>query len=141
MNTTFSVLFKYEFGKLFPKKRAGGRTDILGRILSLLITLAVAAAFVLLLYTVADGYTEIKVNKVSDPIARGLELLNFCYAAIFLSITPLPKTWAKSLTRRKNLLAILGVPLERRAISKAPSLSISIPKIPALLVTMEASSW
>ncbi len=85
MKTTFSVLFKYELKKLFPKKRAGGRGDIFGRILSSLITLTVAAAFVFLLYTVAKGYMEIKINKQSDPLARGLELLNFCYAAILVA--------------------------------------------------------
>lgn len=87
MNTTFSVLFRYEFKKLFPKKRAGGKSDIFGRILSALITLLVAAAFVFLLYTVAKGYMEIKVNKQSDPMARGLELLNFCYTAILVAIS------------------------------------------------------
>ncbi len=87
MKTNFSVFFKYEFKKLFPKKRAGGKGDIFGLILSALITLTVAAAFVFLLYTVAKGYMEIKVNKQSDPMARGLELLNFCYAAILVAIS------------------------------------------------------
>ena len=41
---------------------------------------------------------------------------------------------------RKSLLAILGVPLEREAISNAPSGSISIPRIDALLVMIRASS-
>ncbi len=87
MKTTFSIFFKYEFGKLFPKKRAGGKGDIFGRILSALITLLVAAAFVFLLYTVAKGYVEIKVNKLSDPVARGLELMNFCYTAILVAMS------------------------------------------------------
>ncbi len=87
MKNGFSIFFTYELKKLFPQKRAGGKADVFGRILSLLITLAVAACFVFLLYTVADGYMEIKVNKISDPQARGLELLNFCYAVIFLAIS------------------------------------------------------
>ncbi len=88
MRTAFSTLFRYELGKLFPKKRGAGRADVFGRVLSVLITLLVAAAFVFLLYTVAKSYVEIKVNKQSDPVARGRELLNVGYAAI-LAVTAL----------------------------------------------------
>lgn len=134
MNTTFSVLFKYEFGKLFPKKRAGGRTDILGRILSLLITLAVAAAFVLLLYTVADGYMEIKVNKVSDPLARGLELLNFCYAAIFLSISLMGlEKMRKRFVKADDRLVLLRLPIK-------PS-TLYLSKMTVLLLESYATSF
>ncbi len=47
---------------------------------------------------------------------------------------------AKSLTRFKSLLVILGVPLERTAISRAPSSSIPILSIAADLFTMSFNS-
>ena len=53
---------------------------------------------------------------------------------------PLDKTCAKSRTRFNIRLAIRGVPLEREAISKAPSGSIGISRMPALLVTIFANS-
>ena len=56
--------------------------------------------------------------------------------AIFKSMVPLPMTWAKSLTLLSSEFAILGVPLERRAISKAASSSIPIFRIAALRLTI-----
>ena len=51
-----------------------------------------------------------------------------------------PSTWAKSRTRRSRRLAARGVPRLRRAISRAPSGSMPMPRMPALRVTMIASS-
>lgn len=55
-------------------------------------------------------------------------------------MTPFPVTWAKSRTRFNSRFAMRGVPREREASSRAPSGSVSIPKIEALLDTMLASS-
>jgi len=53
------------------------------------------------------------------------------YLAISRSIIPFPLTWAKSLTLLNNEFAILGVPLDRPAISLAALSSICILSIPA----------
>ena len=55
-------------------------------------------------------------------------------------MTPPARTWAKSRTRRRRRLAIRGVPLARLAISAAPASSMGTPKMPALRVTIWASS-
>ena len=55
-------------------------------------------------------------------------------------MVPSPFTWAKSRTRRSIRLAMRGVPRDRRAISMAPSGWMGTPRIPALRVTIRASS-
>ena len=60
---------------LFPGSN-GKRFDLLGALTSLIFTLAIAGVFGLLIYSIADGYLEIKVDKVIDPMARAHELMN-----------------------------------------------------------------
>ena len=72
----FRTLFKYERRMLFPRSK---RIDILGGFTSLLFTLAIAGVFGLLIYAIADGYLDIKVDRVGDPVARAYELLNALY--------------------------------------------------------------
>ena len=70
---------------LFPGSQKK-RIDILGGLTSLIFTLAIAGIFGLLIYAIADGYLEIKVDKVIDPMARAHELLNAVYAIIVVAL-------------------------------------------------------
>ena len=81
----FRTLFKYERRMLFPGSR-GKRFDLFGAVTSLLFTLAIAGIFGLLVYSIADGYLDIKINKISDPIARAHELLNAVYTIIMVAL-------------------------------------------------------
>ena len=56
------------------------------------------------------------------------------------SIMPLPRTCAKSRTRRNRRLAMRGVPRERLAIRAAPSGVVATPRMPADRVTICVSS-
>ena len=59
----FRTLFKYERRMLFPGSR-GKRFDFFGALTSLIFTLAIAAIFGVLVYAVAAGYLEIKIDKI-----------------------------------------------------------------------------
>ena len=74
----FRTLFRYERRMLFPGSKSK-RIDILGILTSIIFTLAIAGIFGLLIYAVADGYLDIKVNKVLDPIARAPTLPQAVY--------------------------------------------------------------
>ena len=83
---TFLTLFKYERRSLFPSLRLKRRPDIIGGFLSLAVSLLVIAVFLLLVAAVADSYVTIKLDKVSDPTARSLELLNALYTIAILGL-------------------------------------------------------
>ena len=72
--------------------------------------------------------------------SSSISSLSSAVLAVSSVMTPFDITCAKSRTRFKSRFAIRGVPLERDAISSAPSCSIFIPRIPALLSTICASS-
>ena len=81
----FRTLFKYERRMLFPGSQKK-RIDILGFLTSIIFTLVIAGIFGILVYAVADGYLDIKIDKVSDPIARAHELLNAVYTIIIVAL-------------------------------------------------------
>ena len=60
--------------------------------------------------------------------------------AISMSMVPSPFTSAKSLTRLSRRLEIRGVPRERRAISRAASSPMEVPRMPAVRSTMSLRS-
>ena len=64
----FRTLFKYERRMLFPGSQSK-RIDILGILTSIIFTVIIAGIFGVLVYAIADGYLEIKIDKISDPIA------------------------------------------------------------------------
>ena len=115
----FRTLFKYERRMLFPGSR-GKRFDLFGAITSLLFTLAIAGIFGLLVYSIADGYLDIKINKISDPIARAHELLNAVYTIIMvaLGIMCLEKM-RSTLARSSDIPIFLRLPVKNSTIFRA----------------------
>ena len=89
MRSNFLTLCEYELRKAFgvsgsTKKR---KRDFIGSFLSIAITIGIAVAFVFFLSIIASNYAEVKINKVSDPIARAAEFMNFTYTAIIVALT------------------------------------------------------
>lgn len=117
MSNSFSTLCKYEFRKNKPSRRKGKRVDFLGNLLSAIITLAIAVAFVFFLYTVAESYVEVKIDKVRDPLARSAELLNLFYTGIMaaMSIMCLEKM-RKTLTEKRDREIFLRLPVRPETI-------------------------
>ena len=104
---------------LFPGSR-GKRFDLFGAVTSLLFTLAIAGIFGLLVYSIADGYLDIKINKISDPIARAHELLNAVYTIIMvaLGIMCLEKM-RSTLARSSDIPIFLRLPVKNSTIFRA----------------------
>ena len=115
----FRTLFRYERRMLFPGSQSK-RIDILGILSSIIFTLAIAGIFGLLIYAVADGYLDIKINKVVDPIARAHELINAVYTIIIvaLGIMCLEKM-RSTLTRSSDTPIFLRLPVKNGTIFRA----------------------
>ena len=115
----FRTLFKYERRMLFPGSHSK-RFDLLGALTSLLFTLAIAGVFGLLIYSIADGYLDVKVDKIIDPAARAYELLNAVYAIIIvaLGIMCLEKM-RSTLTRTSDTPIFLRLPVKNGTIFRA----------------------
>ena len=115
----FRTLFKYERRMLFPGSH-GKRFDLLGALTSLIFTLAIAGIFGLLIYYIADGYLEVKVDRVLDPMARAHELLNAVYTIIVvaLGIMCLEKM-RSTLTRTSDTPIFLRLPVKNGTIFRA----------------------
>ena len=104
---------------LFPGSHSK-RFDLLGALTSLLFTLAIAGVFGLLIYSIADGYLDVKVDKIIDPAARAYELLNAVYAIIIvaLGIMCLEKM-RSTLTRTSDTPIFLRLPVKNGTIFRA----------------------
>ena len=115
----FRTLFKYERRMLFPGSQKK-RIDILGFLTSIIFTLVIAGIFGILVYAVADGYLDIKIDKVSDPIARAHELLNAVYTIIIvaLGIMCLEKM-RSTLARSSDIPIFLRLPVKNGTIFRA----------------------
>ena len=83
---SFLTLFKYERNALFPSIKLKRRPDIFGGLLSLGVSLLVVAVFLVLISAVAESYVLIKIDKISDPTARSLELINALYSIIIIGL-------------------------------------------------------
>ena len=120
----FRTLFKYERRMLFPGSQKK-RIDILGGLTSLIFTLAIAGIFGLLIYAIADGYLEIKINKVLDPIARAHALINAVYTIIIvaLGIMCLEKM-RSTLTRSSDTPIFLRLPVKHGTIFRAKFMAL-----------------
>jgi ABC-2 type transport system permease protein len=93
------------------------RFDIVGVFLSAFITLAITAVFIYLISAVADGYAAVKINKLNDPYARSLELLNVIYLFAIGAVALLALEKArKSLTRKEDRYVYLRLPVKPRTI-------------------------
>ncbi len=118
----FRTLFKYERRMLFPNSK---RIDILGAFTSLLFTLAVAGIFGLLVYSIADGYLVLKVEKVSDPIARAHELVNAVYTIIIVALGVMClEKMRSSLTRSSDTPIFLRLPVKSGTIFRAKFMAL-----------------
>ena len=115
----FRTLFKYERRMLFPGSQKK-RIDILGFLTSIIFTLVIAGIFGILIYAVADGYLDIKIDKVSDPVARAHELLNAVYTIIIvaLGIMCLEKM-RSTLARSSDIPIFLRLPVKNGTIFRA----------------------
>lgn len=83
---TFLTLFKHERRSLFPSLRLKRRPDVIGGFLSLCVSLMIIGIFLFLVATVTDSYIVLKLDKISDPAARALELLNALYAIAIVAL-------------------------------------------------------
>ena len=112
----FLTLFKNECRMQFSITRKK-RRDIIGAFLSAFVTLAITAVFIYLISAVAAGYAAVKLNKLNDPYARSLELLNVIYlfAIAAVALLALEKT-RKSLTRKEDRYVYLRLPVKPRTI-------------------------
>ena len=75
----FLTLFKYEFKLQFPFKRKGQKFDFVGSLTSLLISAVIIAVVILLISTIANNYVLVEIDKIPNPTARALELMNVFY--------------------------------------------------------------
>lgn len=96
---TFLILFKHERRSLFPSLSLKKKPDIIGGILSLLVSALVIGIFLFMVSTIAKNYVAVRLNKVSDPIARSAELLTVLYIIIIAAVAVL------CLEKMRNTLA------------------------------------
>ncbi len=84
--SNFLVLFKHELKMLFPilSIKEKKKHDILGTILSIILTLFIAAVVIILVSKIASGYIDVKIKKILDRQSRATELLNVLYLAIII---------------------------------------------------------
>lgn len=121
--SAFLTLFKYELKKQFPislnfKKH---KFDVLGFLLSAIITVAIAGLFIYFLSVVGKSYVAIKINKVLDSKARVYELLNVLYVItlipmIFICLENMRRTLCDKAD--KNVLLPLPVKEQTLFLSK-----------------------
>lgn len=111
----------------FPMKPQKGKIDVLGTVLSVLMVLLIAFAFVILLSAVASNYVLVKMNKVAEPLLRTKELLNLCYCiTIFALVLASLENMRKTLTHKKDRELFLRLPVKQQTIfmSKLATLMI-----------------
>ena len=113
--SSFQTLFKYEFKRQFSLKKV--KTDILGNILSILISLSIIIIFAFLCSNIVFNYTSIKINKIEDPIERSRELLCLFFLGIMavMSILGLEQM-RKSLSYSKDKVILLRLPVKPQTI-------------------------
>lgn len=113
--SSFQTLFKYEFKRQFSLKKV--KTDILGNILSILISLSIIIIFAFLCSNIVFNYTSIKINKIEDPIERSRELLCLFFLGIMavMSILGLEQM-RKSLSSSKDKVILLRLPVKPQTI-------------------------
>ena len=117
MDKSFLTLFKYEFKKQFLFKFKKDKSDIVGSILSTLITLTVIGAFVLFLSVIAKNYVLVKMNKVLDIFGRAYELLNVFYSIILVALIFVGlENMRKTLTDNVDKKIMLRLPVKEETL-------------------------
>ncbi|MBQ9728692.1 MAG: hypothetical protein IJV85_03755 [Clostridia bacterium] len=113
----FWILFKYEWKKSSPFHFKRMKTDIVGNILSALVSLFIVGVVVVLLSTVANNYVAVKIDKVKAPMQRAVELLNACYTIIILFMSgACMEKMRKTLTQKKDKELFLRFPIKPQTI-------------------------
>lgn len=134
----FMILFKHELKTQFPlKPQKGKRIDILGTLLSVLMVFLIAAVFVTLLASVVENYALVKINRVSDPIARTEEMLSVCYLGVIAALTLASlENMRRTLTEQRYKEIFLRMPVKHETIfySKLLTLLISNYALALLLI-------
>ena len=113
----FLMLLKYELKTQLPFQRKKRRADVIGSLLSVLISLSIAVVCVVLISTITQNYVEIKVNKVSAPYTRAREMLNLLYVFIVVAMSVLClERMRKTLTNKEDRNMFLRLPLKQENI-------------------------
>lgn len=115
--STFLTLFKHERRELFPSLRLKKKPDIIGGLLSVLVSALVIGIFLFMISTVAKNYVVLKLNKVSDPTSRSAELLTILYLIAIIAITLLClEKMRKTLATKAGKEIFLRLPISARAL-------------------------
>lgn len=113
----FLVLFKRELKMQFPFRSRKGQHDVLGGLLTGLITLIISGVFIFLFTEIVKSYVAVKLNKVYEPAKRGLELLNACYIlGVIASTIACLEKMRRTLSQKKDKELLLRLPVSVKAI-------------------------
>lgn len=113
----FRVLFKYEFKKQFPISFKKEKKDIVGSVLSFLVTAGIIGMFIYFLSIISKNYIAIKIDKVYDPTSRAYELLNVFYVAILLLMFVLSlENMRKTLVDKTDKQVLLKLPVKEQTL-------------------------
>ena len=115
--STFSTLFKYELRKQFPIRLKKDKADIIGTLLSFLVTAVIIGMFVYFLSVIAKNYVEVKIDKVLDSTSRAYELLNVFYSIILtFMIFVCLENMRKTLTDGTDKKILLRLPVKEQTL-------------------------
>lgn len=113
----YFTFLKHELKFSFPFGKRNEKKDILGNVLSILITLSIILVFIFFVSTLVDNYTSIKVNKIEAPYERASELLNCIYLISIIAIGLLStEKMRKLLTDKKDKNIYLRLPVNPQTI-------------------------
>lgn len=130
--SSFLTLLKYELKMQFSFKKKKN-FDFVGQITSLLISLFIIVIFVFLITQVVTNYVDVRIDKLFDPISRGLELLNVFYTLIIIAMSALGvEKMRKVLSNKKDKAIFLRLPVN--------SQTIFLSKLTVLLITSYVAS-
>lgn len=111
------TLVKYEMKLQFPFKRKNEKMDIVGSLLSFVMTACIIAVLIYLVSTIAVNYVLVEINKTPDKLARGLEFMNLFYLIVILAMSVLGvEKMRKSICEKKNKEVFLRLPVKSQTI-------------------------
>lgn len=111
------TLIKYEMKLQFPYKRKNEKVDIVGSILSFVMTACIIAVLVYLVSTIAVNYVLVEIDKIPNPTARALEFMNLFYLIVIVGMSLLGvEKMRKSICEKKNKEVFLRLPVKSQTI-------------------------
>ena len=111
------TLVKYEMKLQFPYKRKNEKVDIVGSVLSFIMTACIIAVLVYLVSTIAINYVLVEINKTPDPNSRALEFMNLFYLIVIGAMSLLGvEKMRKSICEKKNKEVFLRLPVKPQTI-------------------------